>query len=263
MHDQTAAGGVLKRGTLGQVAMTDLEDVVDVGGRRPAYGGYIPASLPIQGPVSCIRGHRDPRRLLAEDGEASDLLFMNLCNKGKQPVLEAITHWPKEFGCHFLSRGEGLTGFVQGQAAFTKNAPVPGQQGEQFLQGCSFIVMSSLLSGACCLASLTALNHLLLCIMSCSPRRCWAPQRASAPERKGPGPHGHLGHREEECADLMGDMFCFCTTSVSVAPLHLCRGRGALGEARRVETEGEELDPLKADGTLVGGTEGLRTGRPP
>lgn len=27
--------------------------------------------------------------------EASDLLFMNLCNKGKQPVLEAITHWPK------------------------------------------------------------------------------------------------------------------------------------------------------------------------
>lgn len=27
--------------------------------------------------------------------EASDLLFMNICNKGKQPVLEAITHWPK------------------------------------------------------------------------------------------------------------------------------------------------------------------------
>ena len=27
--------------------------------------------------------------------EASDLLFMNLCNKGKQPVLEAITHGPK------------------------------------------------------------------------------------------------------------------------------------------------------------------------
>lgn len=27
--------------------------------------------------------------------EASDLLFMNLCNKGKQPVPEAITHGPK------------------------------------------------------------------------------------------------------------------------------------------------------------------------
>lgn len=27
--------------------------------------------------------------------EAGDLLFMNLCNEGKQPVLEAITHRPK------------------------------------------------------------------------------------------------------------------------------------------------------------------------
>lgn len=27
--------------------------------------------------------------------EASDLLVMNLCNKGKQPILEAITHRPK------------------------------------------------------------------------------------------------------------------------------------------------------------------------
>ncbi|KAA8588118.1 hypothetical protein FQN60_001312 [Etheostoma spectabile] len=37
---------------------------------------------------------------------------------------------------------------------------VPGQQGDQFLQDFSFIVMSSLLSGACCLAPLTALNHI-------------------------------------------------------------------------------------------------------
>ncbi|KAK1903441.1 Basal cell adhesion molecule [Dissostichus eleginoides] len=43
---------------------------------------------------------------------------------------------------------------------------------------------------------------------------------------------------------------------------HLCRGRGGPSEARqsrRVETECEELYPLKADGKLVGGTEGLST----
>lgn len=34
-------GGVVKCGTLDQVALTDLEDVVDGGGQRLAYGGYV------------------------------------------------------------------------------------------------------------------------------------------------------------------------------------------------------------------------------
>lgn len=34
-------GGALKCGILIQVAMTDLEDVVDGGGQRLAYGGYV------------------------------------------------------------------------------------------------------------------------------------------------------------------------------------------------------------------------------
>ncbi len=44
--------------------------------------------------------------------------------------------------------------------AMFSDLSVPDQQGEQFLQDFSFIVMSSLLSGPCCLASLTALNHI-------------------------------------------------------------------------------------------------------
>ncbi|KAK5861030.1 hypothetical protein PBY51_022458 [Eleginops maclovinus] len=34
-------GGVVKCGTLIQVALTDLEDVVDGGGQSLAYGGYV------------------------------------------------------------------------------------------------------------------------------------------------------------------------------------------------------------------------------
>ena len=41
VHTKLQPGGVVKCGTLVQVAMTDLEDVVDGGGQRLAYGGYV------------------------------------------------------------------------------------------------------------------------------------------------------------------------------------------------------------------------------
>lgn len=64
-------------------------------------------------------------------------------------------------------------------------------------------------------------------------------------------------------ATLHGDMFCAATLSVVPllqSPLQRSRGsqRGKT-ESRRVETECEDLYPLKADGKLVGGTEGLST----
>lgn len=40
-HVRLQPGGVVKCGTLVQVAMTDLEDVVDGGGQRLAYEGYL------------------------------------------------------------------------------------------------------------------------------------------------------------------------------------------------------------------------------
>lgn len=36
-----SGGGVVKYGTMIQVALTDLEDVVDGAGQRPAHGGYL------------------------------------------------------------------------------------------------------------------------------------------------------------------------------------------------------------------------------
>ncbi len=42
MHVRSCSGGgVVKYGTLIQVALTDLEDVVDGAGQRPAHGGYL------------------------------------------------------------------------------------------------------------------------------------------------------------------------------------------------------------------------------
>lgn len=44
--------------------------------------------------------------------EASDLLFMNLCNKGKQPVLEAITHRPKVGLIYIVHNANLISHFV-------------------------------------------------------------------------------------------------------------------------------------------------------
>lgn len=62
---------------------------------------------------------------------------------------------------------------------------------------------------------------------------------------------------------LHGDMFC--AAAISVVPLlqsplqRSRRSQRGKTESRRVETECEGMYPLKADGKLVGGTEGLST----
>lgn len=57
----------------------------------------------------------------------------------------------------------------------------------------------------------------------------------------------------------------FCTALLLVVPLlqsplqRSRRSQRGKTESRRVETECKEIYPLKADGKLVGGTEGLST----
>lgn len=44
-HVKLQQGGVVKCGSLVQVALTDLEDVVDGGGQRLAFGGYVTCNM--------------------------------------------------------------------------------------------------------------------------------------------------------------------------------------------------------------------------
>lgn len=44
--------------------------------------------------------------------KSSDLLFMNLCNKGKRPVLEAITHRPKTSLIYTVYKANLISHFV-------------------------------------------------------------------------------------------------------------------------------------------------------
>lgn len=80
------------------------------------------------------------------------------------------------------------------------------------------------------------------------------------PHTKGMWRHSMWIHSESVC---MGTCSALLRSRLFDFSSHLCRGRGGLSEARQraggLKLSARSSNPLKADGKLVGGTEGLRT----